>query len=271
MASSVVGGVRAFPDPGQRIVRTVSLAILGLSLLLGSVALLPAGAQQALTVNPTHVSIPWRNRSSAVTVTNGSDEDLQLEVAAFDWEQRPDGTMKLTPSDDLVVFPLLVTLRPQQSQLIRVGVTSSPAAVERTFRLLIKELPPAQIPGTSQASITIRTAFSVPIFVEPPKPAGHLVAIDATVKQDSLSFSVTNSGNAHTLVRKVAVTGLDARGTALFTTTLDGWYVLAQGRRDFATSVPAGKCPDVRSVKLVVTAAESSSSWTLPVESTGCR
>jgi hypothetical protein len=89
------------------------------------------------------------------------------------------------------------------------------------------------------------------------------------VKHQSLSFSVKNDGNAHALLRTVDVTGFDAGGAVLFTSQLDGVYVLAHDRLDAVVDIPAAKCASVRSVRLAVT-GDSSATWTLAAETSEC-
>jgi fimbrial chaperone protein len=134
-----------------------------------------AAAADTFAVSPVRISIPSGDRSEAVTVTNGSDGPVRFQVTGFAWAQRPDGATELTPSEDLIIFPTLATVAAHQSQVIRIGVVGASSDTERTFRIFLRQLPePNTAQNPARASITIRTRYSIPVFLEPPRPASHL-------------------------------------------------------------------------------------------------
>ena len=55
-------------------------------------------------------------------------------------------------------------------------------------------------------------------------------------------FSVENSGLTHVVVDAVRVRGLDAAGRHLFDHAVQGWYLLAQHKRDYDVPLSAGDC-----------------------------
>jgi fimbrial chaperone protein len=219
-------------------------------LMLTGLVLFQAGPLGASTfqVNPIRLFFSEGKMSDIVTVKNESKEALRFQVTVTAWAQREDGEMDVTPSSDLVAFPKLFTLKPGEERKIRVGGLVKPSGVEKTYRVFFEELrTDAAQPGNS---IRILTKMGVPVFVQPAKAAGQPAFEGATVSGGKLSFSVVDKGNAHFLLHNVAIEALDAEGRSLGDRKMDAWYVLAGGRRSFATDLPAESCAKIERIRL---------------------
>jgi fimbrial chaperone protein len=109
----------------------------GALFLLG---LLTAGLAGAATfrVSPIQLSLTAKSASGLLTISNESDETLRFQLAAFRWSQGAAGEMELEPTDDVVLFPRLLTLEPHRERKIRVGAAVAFAASERTYRVSSK-------------------------------------------------------------------------------------------------------------------------------------
>src|SRR5207248_8136707 len=64
---------------------------------------------------------------------------------------------------ELIYFPKLMSVRPTERRLVRVGLKAPTGAAERSYRLFLDELPDAARPADSGLSFTIR--FALPIFL----------------------------------------------------------------------------------------------------------
>jgi hypothetical protein len=92
-------------------------------------------------------------------------------------------------------------------------------ATERTYRLLLDELPETASPaGVSGLNFTIR--FALPVFLPAatPQPRGAIEAV--TLRDGKLSVTVRNTGNQHFRIASVA-----ARSGEAFAAE-SGWYLL---------------------------------------------
>ena len=49
--------------------------------------------------------------------------------------------IELAPTQDVVFFPALLTLKPGEERRIRVGSTAAPGSIEKTYRIFVEELP----------------------------------------------------------------------------------------------------------------------------------
>src|SRR3954453_13158898 len=66
------------------------------------------------------------------------------------------------------------------------------------------------------------------------------------------SFTVANAGNAPPPVSKLHVEARDAANQVKYEQHVSGWYVLANGARDYSFPIPADVCSAVRTVAVRV-------------------
>ncbi len=238
--------------------RVIVAACLGLALLHGGRAW-----AASFEVSPIRLSLSPSAPTALLTVRNQSAEILRFHVTAFAWAQSTGGEMELQPTQDLIVFPTLFSLKPGESRHMRVGATSPFAGVERTYRIFVEELPPAD--GPEPGKVRVRTRMGVPVF-QSPAGAAPTPAIDAlAVQHNQLAFSVRNKGNAFFLARHVRVDGLASDGKTVFSRELPAWYVLAGGLRSYTLDLPPEACAATRlRVSLETETAKVESSLELP-------
>ena len=210
--------------------------------------LLAAGVHSAsaatFTVNPTQIFLSGRTTTALLTLRNDSDETLRFQLSAFAWQQTPSGELALTPTEDVVFFPALLTLGPNEERKVRVGSTAVAGAQERTYRIFVEELPPVASQNGA-AAVRVLTKMGVPIFIRPAKETAAADLRDLSMRSGSLHFTVANGGTVHFVPQKVVVRAQGAGGAALFERDLQAWYILAGGRRDFTLALPAADCAGV--------------------------
>jgi len=136
----------------------------GLALGLASGA-----AATTYSVSPTRVVLTTAMRSQLVTIKNESDRPLRFQLSMMAWSQDPAGAMQLAPTEDVVYFPSLLTLEKGEERKVRVGTAVPAGSVERSYRLFIEELPPAERPDQSGV-VRILTRTSIPSSFSPPSP-----------------------------------------------------------------------------------------------------
>ena len=103
-----------------------------MAVIAGAVISLAAPAYAAnFAVSPMDVTLGRGERSQTIVMTNQDEVPLRFQLKAYRWDERPDGQMVLTPTDDVIFFPQLFDLAPHQAQNIWVG-TIEPALSRRT-------------------------------------------------------------------------------------------------------------------------------------------
>jgi len=230
--------------------------VLAISVLL----FLPAGPLQAsdFRVNPTQVFLTAKSSSALLALRNTSTESVRFQVDTFAWEQSPEGEMVLSPTEEIVAFPVLVTVAPGTQRNIRIGRITGIGDMEKTYRVFIEELPPqskGQTGGKSQ--IQVLTKMGVPVFLPPQKPKVEARFEELAARQGMLTFKLRNLGTSHFIPQKVSVKGLGEKGETLFVAQPDGWYILAGGHRVFRLELPKQDCGKARSVTIEAKVAEA--------------
>jgi fimbrial chaperone protein len=206
----------------------------------------------AFTVNPTRIMFSPNTRSTLLRLHNQSPEALRFQLSVFAWGQSPDGEMQLTPTEDIIVFPTLLTLAPDDTRNIRVGPATPFAAIEKSFRIFVEVLPPLASPKSEPPGIQVLTRMGIPVFLQPAAVMqnGHLERM--TVRQGHLSFQVKNTGNVHFVEQAIRLRGFGSAEQRLFEHQLAGWYVLAGGIRTHELDLPREACAKIRALAVEV-------------------
>lgn len=206
-----------------------------------------AGAASAatFTVDPTQIFLSGRSGSVLLTLRNESNETLQFQLSVFAWTQNPSGQMELEPTEDIVFFPTLLTLKPKETRRVRVGSATPQDVREKTYRIFVEELPPVEKePGVG---VRVLTKMGIPIFVRPVKEVATATLNNLRQQEGTLRFTLANEGTVHVVPQSIKVRGL-AGSNAAFDRDLEGWYVLAGGRREFDMAFPKNACAQVTSI-----------------------
>jgi len=217
---------------------------------LALLAVSASASAATFTVNPTQIFLSGKTTTALLTLRNESDETLRFQLSAFGWQQSPTGEMALTPTQDVVFFPALLTLGPKEERRIRVGSTVPAAAQERTYRIFVEELPSAA--GQKENAVRVLTKMGIPIFIRPAKETATADLRDLALRDGALQFVLDNRGTVHFVPEKVVVRAAGASGERLHEEELKAWYILAGGRRDFAAVIPPAACANVTSLTVEV-------------------
>jgi len=209
-------------------------------------------------VNPVQVHLSAHTHSMTLTLKNESSEPSRFQVSVFAWDQKPDGEMVLTPTEDILVFPALLTLGPTKERMLRVGMAVPPAEKEQTYRVFIEEMPPEDTPHQGKASaVRFVTRLGIPIFIAPPRPVTQGQIDNYRVMNGTFTFRVHNTGNVHFMAKTTSVLGKGSGGETVFSRQTNGWYVLAGGVREYALEIPQPDCLKTSLIVITVEADET--------------
>jgi len=165
-----------------------------------------------------------------------------------------------------------MSVPPGEKRLVRVGLKTPAAATERTYRLLLDELPESGDASSRAASsgLTFTIRFALPVFLPAAaamKPAGAIESIKLDARR--LRVAVRNTGNQHFRITSVVarVAGMPGSG---FPDTAPGWYLLAGASRVHSIEIPAEACRGLRRLEVTVKAGELTLEGGLDVEPGMC-
>jgi len=226
---------------------TLAIGFLGLALGQAEVA-----SASTFHVTPVQVSLTSASPSMLLSLGNESDQELRFQISAFAWDMDDQGQMQLTPTRDIVFFPMLLTLAPGMERKVRVGSATSVGAAEKTYRIFVEELPPAGVTKAASAGsqVSVLTKMGIPIFLEPQhsESAGAIEILG--FEAGHLRYRVRNTGNVHFVLQSVRVHGFGATGEDVVDRQSDGWYVLAGGSRTYEETLSADECTRLKSVSI---------------------
>ncbi len=206
-------------------------------------------------VIPVQVRLAAAGPRGILTLENHSDEALRIQVTSLAWEQEVDGKMKLAPTEDVRVFPMLASVAPGEERKFRIVALAPSGAVEKAYRVFFDELPPLETASSIRREIRVLTRVGIPVFLEPVKAVNEVRLEEPSLLDGGrISISVVNPGTVHAMLQGIRVTAFDANGKPVFTERADGWYLLAGGSRRFDFRLPKESCRAARrfSVEAIV-------------------
>jgi fimbrial chaperone protein len=209
----------------------------------------PEAQAATFDVAPISLTLTAKAVSGTLVVTNRGNESARFHVTAFAWEQNAKGDMQLTPTKDLMFFPAMLTLNPQESRNLRVGVSAKPGSVERTFRVFVQELP-SLVTAENQfaGKVSMLVKMGIPVFIEPsaaPKAIPSLSAL--SLQRSKFSFNVNNTGNTHFIPDEIKVKPKNG-SSVLATLDVSAWYVLAGKKDSYSVTLPTEACVALKSI-----------------------
>lgn len=246
-----------------------------ISLVLLSVAPLPAFASN-FSITPTSLELSGGAKSGAFTIINSDSEKLNCQIDVKEWSQDADGKDVYTDAKDIVFFPKIMTVEPNDQRSVRIGIKSPQSVKEKTYRLFAEEIPSqkkeqdAKATGKIAAGLTIAFRYATPIFVKPIRPQESGVIDRVDLMKGVARALVKNAGNIHFKIQSVKIRGKAQDGRELFTKEVAGWYVLQGMTRPFEATIPKEGCKDLATLEVSAQAENFTMNGTLNVQKNMC-
>ncbi len=153
-----------------------------------------------LQIDPLGIQLAPPHPVDSITLSNWGDSPILIQVKAYTWQQQG-GKDIYTETQNLLITPPIVFIKPGQQQLLRLGWIKQafPAQEEQALRLYIQQVP-AQTSSNLQekSSVMISLRIGIPVFIEPlilAQPELHWQIKPG--KNNKLILSVENTGNMH--------------------------------------------------------------------------
>lgn len=200
--------------------------------IFSSILLFLIGLQIAwagLSIEPIKLYIDKKQqRSTTVTLTSSEAPDSKIfEASAVKWTQSDKGEELLEPVSDIIINPKNFILKPNSSQVVRIGFRVQPNidAKEGTWRIVFNEVKPVNQPADSVAFLW---NVSVPLFV------GKQSALDLDIKPVISSgktfLVIKNNANSHVQISKITIIDQNKKEVA---TSSQMKYLLAKKNYQF--------------------------------------
>lgn len=155
-----------------------------------------------IEVSPTKIFISSNKKFTAINVKNLSQEKVFIQAELLNWSQKQNDNI-YTPSNELIVNPLIFAVDANSEQIIRIGLKKNYSNIkeEQSFRLLLSELPD-QFKIASGLKMLLR--LNLPIFIEPSEKTNQeLVWSKKIVNSDTVNLTISNPNNTHRMINKI--------------------------------------------------------------------
>ncbi len=193
------------------------------------------------------VTLDESSPGAALQLANQRLHDMRFRVSVHAWTQRDDGEMVLGPTDDVRAYPPHLEVNAHDRAKVRVLASPRFGAVERSYRIVVEEVP--------RAASGVRMRIAIPVFLASTSPRTSARVDEVRVGADGrVRFAIVNEGSVHIRPRAVEVVGLDARGREVEREREPGWYVLPGGVLHHELTLGASMC-DVARVEVRVEGA----------------
>ena len=229
----------------------------------------PVARGAEVQINPVLIHLSPSARSALVVMKNVATSPVRFEIQVHAWSQSPAGEMLLSPTEDIVAYPPILTLGPGEERNLRIAAATAFGAVEKTYRVFVQELPGTE-GKDSPAQVRVLSRIGLPVFLAPSRSVAKSRVEDLHLSMGKVAFRLRNEGTQHLRPSsvKLAVTG--AGGERLLEKDLDAWYVLAAGERDYQVELPAVDCPRARELSVTVMLGSDVVKGRAPVDAGGC-
>ncbi|MGD9715400.1 MAG: molecular chaperone [Thermomicrobiales bacterium] len=156
-----------------------------------------AGSIVLWPINPT---IAVEEQATALWLENRGTEPATLQIRALRWHQI-DGADRYDMQDEVVSSPPIATIPAGKRQLVRiVRRDGTPMATERSYRLLIDELPtmsPIHKAREANAQLAIQMRYSIPLFTYQGPSSAPRLDLRFIASEGKRFVEIRNSGNSH--------------------------------------------------------------------------
>ncbi|MDH4274238.1 MAG: fimbria/pilus periplasmic chaperone [Gammaproteobacteria bacterium] len=162
----------------------------------------------ALNVSP--MSGDWAPTASSyyeLNVVNDTARTLPIKVSAWTRGQDANGLEVRTPTEDLVIFPRQVLLKPNEQRSLRLTQKkkTAPPKVEQAYRIIVEEVP-TKDGDVKGSGVRFVSRFVTALYVLPERPRAQIEVVSAVRAADGFTLTLKNTGNTHSLLSRPMLT-----------------------------------------------------------------
>lgn len=188
-----------------------------------------------IRLSPVNVEILSNQNASSISLYNQSNESTDLQIRVFEWTQK-NGQDQLTPTDEIAISPPFLKLQSNDSYNLRVvRINPAPISGEKTYRIIIDELPKPIDSRKAAQGVNVLLRSSLPVFVVN-KDAITKLNWKIDTNQEVPSLNISNIGNRHALLNNLMLVDTTAnKSYPIKVNTVNG-YILAEQSRSYSIS-----------------------------------
>jgi fimbrial chaperone protein len=221
-------------------------------------------------IKPVRIDLNDKVRLEKLVIKNVSDADFPIQVRVYEWNQNEKGEDLYSETQDIVVFPKIMTIKVGEERFIRLGANVMPGAKEKTYRVYVEEMA-SETAEQKGSTIRLFMKVGIPIFINPPNKIEDKAELESiSMNQGKILMKVKNAGNAHFIVTSIDVHGLNAEGQETFNRSIAGWYILSGMGKSYEMEIPTGVCDGIHSYNIEIKTSKATVKSHLPVNPSMC-
>ena len=221
-------------------------------------------------IKPVKIYFDAQTRIEKLTLKNMSDENFRLQLKAYIWTQGEKGEDLYEETNDIIMFPKILSLKREEERIVRIGTNVTPGEIEKTYRIYIEQMPPTEDEAKG-ATVRMLMKIGVPLFISPLKKGEKGDVESVSLRNGKAEVKVGNKGNLHFAITGINVTGFDNKGTAVYSTELGVWYLLHNKSRMYEASVPQDTCNGLAKLRVAMRTKDFTRTGEINVERAMCR
>lgn len=118
----------------------------------------------SFTVTPIKLYLSKERKTTTIRVKNNAKEKVTVQVRGVSWSQDEDGKDRFEPTKEIVFFPKIFPLEPEEERILCLGYQGEWPGVEKTYRIFLDELP-VKRPG--KTGLKMALSIGIPVFISP--------------------------------------------------------------------------------------------------------
>lgn len=152
-----------------------------------------------ITVTPINLYLDNATTLTNFSLKNDSDEVATLQINAKKWQQVK-GKDVYTDTKDIVLSPVIFSIKPHSKQIIRLGLRQPlNNTSEATYRIITSELPvnSDSIGKTKKDTISVLLQIDMPLFIVPSAVVQNMSFQVKKKSANKVTVKFVNTGNVH--------------------------------------------------------------------------
>jgi fimbrial chaperone protein len=162
----------------------------------------------SLQIIPIRLQLLSNQKTASISVNNEAATPVTFQLKIVKWTH-VNGKDVYEYTKNILVTPPIVSIQPQQKQIVRLGALTPPDPKKgETYRLIIREVPSP----TLEPTIGIQTLLEVrvPVVIAPLNPSKPQILWTANrVGEKKLNVKWENAGESYTSFRNIALFSKD--------------------------------------------------------------
>jgi fimbrial chaperone protein len=202
-------------------------------------------------IAPTKGELSEKSKYIVFEVKNTSENISSFQVQAMSWEIQ-NGEDVVKPTRDIIATPVIVSIKPNVKQIIRVGLNRKPDKEEELFyKILISEIPSLKQAEVKGTQITVE--FSIPIILKATEKTKTNINLKSKILSDgNINLEIENEGKKHEIINSITFNYMDDQRTEVLKK-----YIYLRPKEKYLINLPINNLLNKKGVIKIILETEN--------------